>query len=60
MLGNFSLAFALVLSNFFWPAKHSNPQGRGACFDALYGLLIGISIAVNLVMLRKARRCRQV
>ena len=63
VLGNVSLFLALGVWTFFARSEHGGPVPldgwRTDWIDAFCGLLFGFSISVNLLMLRKARRCRQ-
>jgi hypothetical protein len=54
VIGNLSLAAALILWNF---ARHGDSPANRA-YHFLYGLLLGISLAVNLSVALRARRCR--
>jgi hypothetical protein len=51
--GNLSLALALVLWNF---TQHF--RTRYPWFDGVCGFFFGVSIAINLLTLRRVRRCR--
>ena len=53
VIGNLCLVAGLLLWNFAHPAT----QIEKNCLHALTGLLMGISIAINLYVLRFARRC---
>jgi hypothetical protein len=51
--GNFSLALAFVFGNF---TQHQLP--RLPWLDGVYGLLLGVSIGINLIAVRCIRRRR--
>jgi hypothetical protein len=52
--GNLSLALAGVLWNF---TQHFS--ARYPWYDGVCGFFFGVSIGINLFVLRSARRCRQ-
>ncbi len=56
IFGNFSLAAALTLR--ICIGHDSNPNH--AWLQAIFGLLLGISIGVNLMALRQCRRTREI
>jgi hypothetical protein len=53
--GNFALAIGLILFGFVHPAGAFERN----CLHAVAGMLVGISIGINLFALRCARRCRE-
>jgi hypothetical protein len=59
VLGNISLVFALIVWAFFARSGHGNHLWLTNWINAFCGLLFGFSIGINLLVLRKARRCRQ-
>lgn len=54
-MGNLCLVGGLVLYVF----AHPSDMAANAAVHAVAGLLIGISLGMNLCVLREARRCRQ-
>jgi hypothetical protein len=54
VLGNLCLVIGLLLWNF-----HASIPVRRIWLDGVSGLLLGISIGVNLSAVRCARRCRE-
>jgi uncharacterized membrane protein YedE/YeeE len=53
VMANVALAAGLLLWTFARQAGHGRPW-----LDAVIGLLMGVSIGANLMLVIKARRCR--
>jgi len=53
--GNLALAIGLILFGFVHPGGVLEQN----CLHAVAGMLLGVSIGINLFALRFARRCRE-
>lgn len=53
--GNLAMAIGLILFNFVHPGGALERD----CLHGVAGMLLGVSIGINLFALRFARRCRE-